>query len=150
VTLSDKLESGILDITTESLIFFCGSDIQSVPSPKLEASITSTIQRIRDLENPSTQTIRKYCAYILENLIQGKLLTPRDHLLLTGAVSSGILKLLEEKVNPKKEGEVEIKDLNSSEFELYKEKKSSEMKELQRKIENSAITLEETRAELTR
>jgi hypothetical protein len=60
-------------------------------------------------------------------------------------VSCGILKLLEEKGNSKEE---ELEE--SSEFDLFKEKKSLEMKELHRKIENSAITLEETRAEMAR
>jgi hypothetical protein len=142
VTLSDNLESGISDITTEAIIYFCGSEIKTLPSPKLEASFSNQIQRIRSLDDISTQTIRKYIVFLLENLSHGKLLTPRDSLLLVNALASGIVKLINEKE--------EKETISITDFDLLKEKNSLELKELQRKLDNSLITLEESKAEMTR
>lgn len=131
MTLSERVESGINDRTTESLIYFCGSDIKSLTSPKIETQISSSIQRIRNIEINELQYSMKYLAILLETLTYGKLLTAQDYLLITHAITSGILKILNERVEHSET--------------VTEEKQSLEIKELQRKLDNSTSTSEETK-----
>jgi hypothetical protein len=95
------------------------------------------------MDETSTQTIRKYIVFLLENLTHGKLLTSRDSLLLVNALASGFTKIIIEK-----EGNKDT--ISVSDLDLLKEMNSLEIKDLQRKLDNSQITLEETKAEMTR
>ena len=122
---------------TESIQFFCGStDLKLILiSSKLESLLSYQIKLIRDNKDQTTESIRKYLSFLIEKLSNGKLLTPKDHLLITYSIAIGVVKIIEVKSDNR--------DLQSNEFNKYKEQINLENRELQRRLENSTLLLEE-------
>jgi hypothetical protein len=144
-SISDSMDSGnYSDIVCESIAYLLGTDSKKLQQPKLQSFISLHVQNIRQFDDISTRTTRKYMAFIIESLTSFKSLSHRDHLLLLYSLTSAVLKILEESHMAQNQT-AEIMDLRAQ-HENYKEQKFLELYNLYKARDNLQHELDEERA----